>query len=74
MSGARAETTEIFERIRSLRIETAALLTAVREVFGVTEPPSDLAHIPEECMPQYHRQVQEKRIILKQDRAASRRC
>lgn len=73
MSGERMETTQMIERIRSLRIETAALLTAVREMRGITEPVFDLASIPEEYKAQYHRHVQEKRVILQQNRNVSRR-
>jgi len=64
----------LLDRVRSLRVETSALLTAVRATMGASAPEPGHPDIPEEWMPQYQRQVQEKLIILEQNGTKNRNC
>lgn len=67
-------TTPLIERARAMRVETAALLTAARIVFG--RAPSSITHpnLSEDWMPRYHRQVQEKLSILQLNRTIRNSC
>lgn len=64
----------LLNRIRSLRVETSALLTAVKATRGAGSPPLYDPDIPREWLPQYHRQVQEKLAILGQGSTKIRNC
>lgn len=64
----------LLDRVRSLRVETSALLTAVRATLGTSAAGPVHPDIPEDWMPQYHRQVQEKLYVLEQNRTQNRNC
>ncbi len=56
-----------FEKARSIRIETAALLTVAREIFGKEAPYFDLKTLPGESLTDYHAHVQIKRALFQQN-------
>lgn len=68
MKNTFTDTTQLLERARAMRVETAALLTAARVVFGSPASSFEYENIPEEWMSHYHHQVQEKLNILQQYR------
>lgn len=63
----------ILYRARSLRVETAALLSAARTVLGKDPGPVEVYNIPEDWHPQFHRHREEKLARLTSSIAGTRK-
>lgn len=71
MMNSKTQISSMVQRARSLRIETAALLTAAQTIFGrPVHSPEELC-IPEDWKTHYDEQVQEKLSRIRQSKGVA---
>lgn len=71
MKNSVTQTLSMVQRARSLRVETAALLTAAQTIFGRPVHGHEELCIPEDWRTHYEEQVQEKLNRIRQSKGVA---